>query len=292
MMISAHDYPWMIAGTNVSDRMANYVAAAGRLNVAAVGRRVRPGLVPDIDQYVGRSTQTRASPAGRSGPGSRSPGSRRSQAIRTRRTSKLVIEWMNDTSRPSRRSRGEAGLADFINAMKFANTVHDAKLRRILACEGACTLPPPATAVTAPGAGAAAPAPATADAPAAAPAAPGAVAPAPALTASARRTTLAAALRSGVALRVTLPGPGRLQASARHAGRRVARGARTRTGKVVARGATAAIAAGRRTVTLRFTATARRALRHARRATLNVKVSYRPARGTSLTRRLKLTLAR
>ncbi len=292
-MLSFHDYPWAFPGEDLSARMVKYGAAARRLNSPQWAGEFGQSTYADIEKYVDTFDADPVMAGWAQWAWKQVPGFAPLQAIRHTAASKKLIEWINDTSRP-RPTSAEAtqGMSDFARAIRFENTVHDAKLRRILACEGACTLPPPATAVTAPGAGAAAPAPATADAPAAAPAAPGAVAPAPALTASARRTTLAAALRSGVALRVTLPGPGRLQASARHAGRRVARGARTRTGKVVARGATAAIAAGRRTVTLRFTATARRALRHARRATLNVKVSYRPARGTSLTRRLKLTLAR
>ena len=293
-LLSFHDYPWAFPGEDLSVRMAGYDAAARRLNTPQWAGEFGQSVYGDVEKYVDTFDADPLMAGWAQWAWKQVPGFAPLQAIRHTAASKKLIEWMNDPARP-RPTGAEAaqGMSDFARAVRFENTVHDAKLRRILACEGACTVPP-AVAVTAPGAGAPAAAPATADAPVGAPGAPGTAAPeAPAtLAATARRTTLGGALRHGVRVRVTLPGAGRLRVTAGHAGTRVARGARVRSGRVVARATTTAMGAGSRVVTLRFTRGARRALRRARRVTLTVDVSFTPARGAPLTRRLRVALAR
>jgi len=100
------------------------------------------------------------------------------------------------------------------------------------------------------------------------------------LAVSAGGARLAKALGRGLALRVAVPGPGRLKAVARRGGRKVA------TGTAKAAGA------GRATVRLRFPAKARRALRGAKRVKLAVRVTFTPAGGTAATGTMKITLRR
>jgi hypothetical protein len=166
-------------------------------------------------------------------------------------------------------------MADFIRAIRFENTVHDPRLRRVLQCRVNCQ----AAMAAAPTAPAPAPAPAggsltttvtssatstTLDARAA----------------PATRAPLAATLRTGVKVSLRAPGPGRLRITA------------TRGARVVARGAAVTTAAGRRVVTLRFPAGARKALRRARTVSLAIKATYTPPRGASVAQRLRLTLER
>ena len=114
------------------------------------------------------------------------------------------------------------------------------------------------------------------------PAAPGAPAPSggAALQASAKRVSLAAALRSGLKVRVTAPGAGRLTVTVK------------RAGKVVARGTATAKAAGARTVTARFSAAGRRALRRVPRAALKAGVTYAPGTGAPVKTVVAVTLKR
>jgi hypothetical protein len=55
------------------------------------------------------------------------------QTIQHTPASKKLVEWMNKTSRP-RPTAAEAaqGMSDFIRAIRFESTVHDAKLEHIL----------------------------------------------------------------------------------------------------------------------------------------------------------------
>jgi hypothetical protein len=89
-----------------------------------------------------------------------------------------------------------------------------------------------------------------------------------ALTAKARSAKLRKALRKGLAVKVTVPGNGKLAATAKRAGRKVAAGSRS-------------VAGGTVTVKLRFTKQARKSLKSAKRAKLTVKVRFTPATGAA-----------
>ena len=90
---------------------------------------------------------------------------------------------------------------------------------------------------------------------------------------------LAKALRKGLAVRVRVPGAGRLSATAMKGARKVASGS-----KAVERGDAA--------VKLRFTKTAKRALKKAASVKLRIKVSFKPAGGSVQRQTVSLTLKR
>ena len=95
--------------------------------------------------------------------------------------------------------------------------------------------------------------------------------------ASLRRASLRrASLAKGITVTVTVPGDGRLSATAKRAGRTVASAAAKR------------VFAGRRTLTLRFARKARRSLR--RDAKLAVTVRFAPASGAAQTTKLSVKL--
>ena len=93
------------------------------------------------------------------------------------------------------------------------------------------------------------------------------------LKAKAVRARLGKALRKGFAVKVTVPSAGRVRATARDRGLKVASGSKR-------------VKAGKATVRLRFTRGARNALDNARSVKLRVKVSFK---GMSTTLPLKLT---
>jgi endoglucanase len=279
-MLSFHDYPGAFPGQDLSARMVAYDAAAKRLNTPQWAGEFGQSTYEDVQKYVDTFDAGPFMAGWAQWTWKQSPGFPALQTIQHTAASKKLIDWMNNTSRP-RLTDAEAtqGMADFIRAMRFENTRHDAKLRRLLECRFNCK---PTEAIT----------PTAADAagePAAAPAVPSvrshvataaAGTPAAALSAAAGRAPLAVALRRGLTVIVRAPAAGRLRVTA------------TRGAKVVARGAATAAGAGGQAVTLRFTAKARKALRRARAVPLAIRATYTPARGLKLSQTLKVTLAR
>jgi endoglucanase len=274
-MLSFHDYAGAFPGQDITARMVAYDAAAKRLNTPVWAGEFGQTAYEDVQKYVDAFDADPLMAGWAQWTWKQSPGFPALQTIQHTAASKKLIDWMNNTSRP-RPTDAEAtqGTADFVRAIRFENTTHDAKLRGIMQCRVNCQ--PAAVAPTA------------IPAPQGAPAATtpvrstrtGTGATAAVLAASARPATLTAALRTGVQVSLNAPGPGRLQLTA------------TRAAKVVARGTAAATAAGPRAVTLRFTTGARTALRGARRVALTIRATYRPRRGAAIGQRLRVTLVR
>lgn len=124
-----------------------------------------------------------------------------------------------------------------------------------------------------------------ADVPASRPAAPGGggsgpAAGARALKAGVVRARLGVALRRGLTVRLTAPGPGRAVATARLRGR------------VVARGTAVVRAGGRHAVAVRFTRRATRTLARTRRAPLLVAVAFTPRGRPAVRQTVAVTLRR
>jgi hypothetical protein len=100
------------------------------------------------------------------------------------------------------------------------------------------------------------------------------------LAVSVKRTTLSAALRKGLKLRVDVPSAGRLAATAK------------RGGKTLAKAPARSVKAGQRTLTLKFAKAGRRALAGRRRAKVKIRVAFTPKRGTRQVKTLSATLKR
>ncbi len=100
----------------------------------------------------------------------------------------------------------------------------------------------------------------------------------PALAASFVKIRLSRALSRGLTVRVTAPDAGRVSATAKAKGRKVASGSRT----VKKAGAT--------TVVLRFTKQTRAQLRRRHRVTLSVAITFTPKRGAKVAGTLPITL--
>jgi endoglucanase len=274
-MLSFHDYPWAFPGQDLSARMVGYDAAAKRLNSPQWAGEFGQSSYEDVQKYIDTFDRDPLVAGWAQYTWKQAPGFAALQTFQHTPASKKLIDWINNTSR-ARPTDAEAtqGMSDFIRVIRFENTVHDAKFRRIMDCRYNCQ---PAAAVAAPKV--AAVAPPGGSAPVVATSAPRAGARS-VLAAAARRAPLAAALRGGVAVSLRAPGPGRLKVTAK-------RGA-----KVVARGSAVTRRAGRRAVTLRFTRRARNELRRARTVPLAITATYTPAHGPTVAQSLQVTLKR
>jgi hypothetical protein len=99
------------------------------------------------------------------------------------------------------------------------------------------------------------------------------------VTVKARAAKLRKALKKGLAVKVSVPGRGKVAATATRAGKKVAAGKRSVTG-------------GSATVKLKFTKRARRSLARAQRVKLTLKVTFTPAQGAAQVKTVRLTLKR
>jgi hypothetical protein len=99
------------------------------------------------------------------------------------------------------------------------------------------------------------------------------------VTVMSANSKLRRALSKGIALRVRVPGAGRLSAKATKAGRKVAAGSKRVSG-------------GEATVKLRFTKAAKRSLKRAQRVKVRIKVAFKPTAGATQRQTVSLTLTR
>jgi hypothetical protein len=284
-MLSFHDYPWASPGEDLSVRMAKYVAAAKRLDTPMWAGEFGQSGDEEVRRYVDTFDQEPVMAGWAQWTWKQAPGFSALQTIQYSAAAKKLVLWMNDPRR-SRPTLAEAqqGMADFIEAIRFPNTVSDASFRQQLGCRyGACPAGDPAPVDDSAPASARASAPATTVAavspPRVQPAAKVAVSTRGRLRVTIGPARLAQALRAGLRLSVVAPGRGRVTAVAR-------RGATT-----VARGAATAGRPTRTTVTLSFGRSARKALHRARRLAVVVDVSYRAGRDVARGS-VRVTLAR
>ncbi len=133
-VLSFHDYPWMIWGESPAVRFPKYDAEAKRLNSPMYGGEWGQGTYENIELYISLYNQYAATvPAWTQWTWKQSPGFAALQNIQHTPLSKKTIDWMNNTTRAKPTlDEAEQGMDDFINAIKFENTVHDAKMRAIM----------------------------------------------------------------------------------------------------------------------------------------------------------------
>jgi hypothetical protein len=99
----------------------------------------------------------------------------------------------------------------------------------------------------------------------------------PKLAVTVKHTTLKAALRKGLKLRVNVPSSGRLGATAK------------RSGKTIAKAPTRSVKAGKRTLTLKFTRAGRRALARRSGTKVKIRVAFTPKSGAAQVKTLSHT---
>ena len=133
MMISAHDYPWMTLGQDLSDRVPAYVEAATRLNVPMWIGEFGQSSYDDLLRYVRTFDGTPTFAGFAQWTWKQAPGAATLQTIRHTPASKKLVGWMTNTSRPKpSAAEAEQGMADFVAAVRFVDTLPDARTRQVL----------------------------------------------------------------------------------------------------------------------------------------------------------------
>jgi hypothetical protein len=133
MALSAHDYPWMIPGQDLSQRMPAFVATTARLNAPMWIGEFGQSSYDDYARYVNTFDATPSFAGWAQWTWKQVPGAPTMQNIKQTPASKKLVEWMTNTSRPKPTpAEAQQGMADWIEAIKFVNTVPDAKLEQVL----------------------------------------------------------------------------------------------------------------------------------------------------------------
>jgi aryl-phospho-beta-D-glucosidase BglC (GH1 family) len=141
-MLSVHDYPWAFPGQDVSVRMAAWDAAARALNVPIYVGEFGQSSYADDTEYVTNFNNDPNIAAWTEWTWKQAPGYPALQNIQESAAARKLIDWMNNTTRPQpTAAEASQGMSDFINEIRFQNTLPDAQLRAILDAPG-----PPATA--------------------------------------------------------------------------------------------------------------------------------------------------
>lgn len=132
-MLSFHDYTSMAPGGDVAERMPSYDAAARRLNSPQWAGEFGQTPYATLQHYVETFDADPFVAGWAQWTWKQSPGLPALQTIQHTAASSKLIDFVNSPSRP-RPTAAEAaqGMSDFVRAIRFANTTHDARLRGIL----------------------------------------------------------------------------------------------------------------------------------------------------------------
>ena len=140
-MLSFHDYAWAFPGQDLSVRMVGYDAAAKRLGAPQYVGEFGESTYSDDQKYV---TTFNADPyvaAWTEWTWKQAPGFAALQTIQHTPASQKLIDWINEPTRPQPTPTEAAqGMSDFIQAIRFENTLPDGQLRSILTT-GGTTIP-------------------------------------------------------------------------------------------------------------------------------------------------------
>jgi aryl-phospho-beta-D-glucosidase BglC (GH1 family) len=132
-MLSFHDYAFENPGKDLTTRMPAYDAAATAINAPQWAGEFGQANYSSIAHYVSTFNQDPKVAGWADWTWKQSPGYAALQTIQQTPASQLLINWINNTSRPQPTlAQAQQGMSDFINAVKFQNTLPDAQLQQTL----------------------------------------------------------------------------------------------------------------------------------------------------------------
>jgi len=132
-MLSFHDYAFMNTSTDLTTRMSRYDAAATKMNAPQWAGEFGQGTYSTISRYVSTFNQDALVSGWANWTWKQSPGNPALQTIQHTTASKLLIDWINNTTRTKPTlAQAQQGMSDFINAMKFQNTLPNARMLQLL----------------------------------------------------------------------------------------------------------------------------------------------------------------
>ncbi len=132
-MLSFHDYPWMNLGQTLADRMPAYNAAAEELDAPMWAGEFGQSPYSDVQTYVNTFNNDPLIAGWADWTWKQAPGFPALQTIQESPDAQMLIDWMDNTSRPKPTlAQAELGMSDFINEIKFENTLPDLQMKEIL----------------------------------------------------------------------------------------------------------------------------------------------------------------
>jgi endoglucanase len=132
-MLSFHDYAWAFPGQDISVRMAAWDAAAKRLNAPLYAGEFGESTYADDQNYVTTFNKDPLMAAWTEWTWKQAPGFAAMQNIQESPAAQALVDWIDNPSRPRPTpAAATQGMSDFINEIRYENTMPDAMLRGIL----------------------------------------------------------------------------------------------------------------------------------------------------------------
>jgi hypothetical protein len=132
-MISPHDYPWEEPSDNLTGNLATYGTIARQLNAPLYIGEFGQGSYSTLAQQVSAYNADPLIAGWTDWTYKQSPGLPALQTIQHTPASQMLIDWVNNPARSKPTvAQAQQGMSDFINAIRFANTIPDAEMQRTL----------------------------------------------------------------------------------------------------------------------------------------------------------------
>ncbi len=132
-MLEVHDYSWSFGSQPLSARMPSYDAAAKAINAPIWAGEFGQDVVGGISNYVKTFNQDPLFAGWADWTWKQAPGLAAMQTIQETPASKLLLAWMDNTSRPKPTvAQATQGMSDFITSMQFANTLPNPQMEQAL----------------------------------------------------------------------------------------------------------------------------------------------------------------
>jgi hypothetical protein len=132
-MLEVHDYSWGHTSQPLSARMPTYDAAARTMNAPIWAGEFGQDTLPGIANYVKTFNQDPLFAGWADWTWKQAPGLPAMQTIQETADSKMLIDWMDNTSRPEPTvAQATQGMSDFITSIQFAHTLPNPQMEQAL----------------------------------------------------------------------------------------------------------------------------------------------------------------
>jgi aryl-phospho-beta-D-glucosidase BglC (GH1 family) len=132
-MLSFHDYGFTKPSQDVTARMPQYDAAATQINAPQWAGEFGQANLATIAHYVSTFNQDPLVAGWADWTWKQSPGNPALQTIQQTPASQLLINWINNTSRPQPTlAQAQQGMSDFITRIQFQNTLPNVQMQQAL----------------------------------------------------------------------------------------------------------------------------------------------------------------
>jgi Cellulase (glycosyl hydrolase family 5)/Ca-dependent carbohydrate-binding module xylan-binding len=132
-MLSAHDYSWEEPSGNLAGNIPTYNTVARALNAPLYIGEFGQGSYSTLQQQIANYGADPLIAGWTDWTYKQSPGFAALQTIQESPDAQMLIDWINNPARPQPSlAQAEQGMADFVNEVRFANTLPDAEMQQTL----------------------------------------------------------------------------------------------------------------------------------------------------------------